>query len=47
MWPTSEERNGVTEPIGEGVGAPILGPRNVPVERENPSPLRSPVSTCD
>jgi oxalate decarboxylase len=42
MWPTSEQRNGVPEPVGEGVGARILGPRNVPVERENPSLLASP-----
>src|SRR3954447_6588876 len=42
MWPTGEQRNGVPEPVGDGVGARILGPRNVPVERENPSLLASP-----
>jgi oxalate decarboxylase len=30
------------EPVRDGVGAPILGPRNVPLERENPSLLASP-----
>jgi oxalate decarboxylase len=44
MWPTSDQRNGVPEPIREGVGARILGPRNVPVERENPSLLASPTT---
>jgi oxalate decarboxylase len=30
------------EPIRDGVGASILGPRNVPLERENPALLASP-----
>jgi oxalate decarboxylase len=34
--------NGLTEPIREGTGASILGPRNVPLERENPALLASP-----
>jgi oxalate decarboxylase len=34
--------NGRPEPIQGGVGATILGPRNVPLERENPDLLASP-----
>jgi oxalate decarboxylase len=34
--------NGLPEPILNGSGATILGPRNVPLERENPSLLASP-----
>ena len=34
--------NGAPEPIRDGVGATILGPRNVPLERENPALLASP-----
>ena len=34
--------NGVPEPIRNGDGAPILGPRNVPLERENPDHLAAP-----
>ena len=34
--------NGAPEPIRDGVGARILGPRNVPLERENPALLASP-----
>jgi oxalate decarboxylase len=34
--------NGLPEPILDGNGATILGPRNVPLERENPSLLASP-----
>ncbi len=30
------------QPILNGVGASILGPRNIPLERENPSLLASP-----
>src|SRR4051812_43089472 len=30
------------QPIRDGLGAPILGPRNVPLERENPSLLAPP-----
>jgi oxalate decarboxylase len=30
------------QPIRDGLGAPILGPRNVPLERENPALLASP-----
>jgi oxalate decarboxylase len=30
------------EPLRDGFGAPILGPRNLPVERENPDLLASP-----
>jgi hypothetical protein len=28
--------NGVPEPVRNGDGAPIMGPLNVPLERENP-----------
>ena len=34
--------NGEPEPIRNGVGASILGPRNVPLERQNPDLLASP-----
>jgi oxalate decarboxylase len=34
--------NGRPEPIQDGLGATILGPHNVPVERENPDLLASP-----
>ena len=34
--------NGSGEPIRGTWGAPILGPRNIPVERENPDLLASP-----
>ncbi len=30
------------QPIQDGLGATILGPRNVPLERENPDQLLSP-----
>ena len=30
------------EPVRNGDGAPILGPRNVPLERENPDQLAAP-----
>ena len=30
------------EPVRGNLGAPILGPRNVPLERENPDLLASP-----
>jgi hypothetical protein len=33
---------GVPEPIRDGLGATILGPRNVALERENPELLASP-----
>ncbi len=36
------ETSGMPEPIRNGEGAPILGPRNVPLERENPDLLISP-----
>jgi oxalate decarboxylase len=32
------------QPVRNGAGAPILGPRNVPLERENPSLLASPLT---
>jgi oxalate decarboxylase len=32
------------QPIRDGLGAPILGPRNIPLERENPSLLASPIT---
>ena len=44
---TSEQTSGagtVPEPIRPGRGATILGPRNVPVELENPDVLVSPVT---
>jgi oxalate decarboxylase len=34
--------NGVPEPVRDGYGASILGPRNVPLEGENPALLASP-----
>ena len=37
-------RNRKPEPVRGGLGAPILGPRNVPLERENPSLLASPTT---
>src|SRR5216684_5796862 len=38
----SDEMNQVPQPIRGDLGAPILGPHNVPVERENPDLLASP-----
>ena len=35
------------EPIVNGRGATILGPRNVPIERENPDVLVSPAKLRD
>jgi len=35
-------RRDVPEPARDGLGATIMGPRNVPVERENPALLASP-----
>lgn len=32
----------IPEPVRDGMGASIMGPHNVPVERENPSLLASP-----
>src|SRR3954465_2640158 len=34
--------NGMPQPIRGGDGAPILGPRNVPLERENPDHVAAP-----
>jgi oxalate decarboxylase len=34
--------NGVPQPIRNGDGAPILGPRNIPLEHENPDHLAAP-----
>src|SRR5919109_4862133 len=34
--------NGAPEPIRDGLGASILGPHNLPLERENPDLLASP-----
>ena len=42
---TQRERsslNGDPQPIRDGLGATILGPRNVPIERENPDLLAAP-----
>ena len=36
------ELNQAPQPIRGDLGAPILGPHNVPVERENPDLLASP-----
>src|ERR1700728_2346114 len=44
---TSEQTNGVSagpEPIVDGRGGTILGPRNVPVELENPDVLIAPTT---
>ena len=38
----SDEMNQAPQPIRDGLGASILGPHNVPVERENPDLLASP-----
>jgi oxalate decarboxylase len=39
---TQQAKTEVPEPIRDGQGAPIMGPHNVPLERENPSLLASP-----
>jgi oxalate decarboxylase len=50
MTATTDQLNGratmgpVPEPIEDGRGASILGPRNIPVERENPDLLLSPTT---
>jgi oxalate decarboxylase len=36
------DSNRIPEPISDGRGASIMGPRNVPIERENPALLASP-----
>jgi oxalate decarboxylase len=41
---TSAEMDQVPQPIRDGLGASILGPHNVPVERENPDLLASPTT---
>jgi oxalate decarboxylase len=38
------ERDGEPQPIRDGLGATIIGPRNVPLERENPDLLASPTT---
>jgi len=40
--PSAGAGDGLPQPIRGGVGATILGPRNVPLERENPDLLASP-----
>jgi len=40
--PGSDTANGVPEPIHGADGASILGPRNVPLERENPDHVAAP-----
>jgi oxalate decarboxylase len=42
MATTEQAYVNLPEPIRNGEGASILGPRNVPLERENPNLLRSP-----
>jgi len=45
MTETVQQRgssNGDPQPIRGNLGAPILGPRNIPLERENPALLASP-----
>jgi oxalate decarboxylase len=39
---TVTSTNGIPEPVRGSQGAPILGPRNIPLERENPDLLVSP-----
>ncbi len=39
---TQQAKSEIPEPIRDGMGAPIMGPHNVPLERENPSLLASP-----
>ena len=38
----SDEMNQAPQPIRDGLGATIMGPHNVPLERENPDQLASP-----
>jgi oxalate decarboxylase len=38
----SDEMNQAPQPIRGDRGAPIMGPRNLPLERENPDLLASP-----
>ena len=42
MAKTAKESSGEHEPIRGDLGASILGPRNTPLERENPDQLASP-----
>jgi hypothetical protein len=42
MAKTAKESGSEHEPIRGGLGASILGPRNTPLERENPDQLASP-----
>jgi oxalate decarboxylase len=37
-----KQQTDVPQPVRDGVGATIMGPRNVPLERENPHQLASP-----
>jgi len=39
---TLQATNGIAEPIRNGLGATILGPRNIPIEQQNPDMLASP-----
>ena len=39
---TQQTHGTLPEPIRDGLGATIMGPRNVPLERENPDLLASP-----
>jgi oxalate decarboxylase len=41
---TQQAKDTLPEPIRDGLGGTILGPRNVPLERENPDLLASPVT---
>jgi oxalate decarboxylase len=40
--PSTGAGDGPPQPIRDGLGAPIMGPRNVPLEQENPDLLASP-----
>jgi oxalate decarboxylase/phosphoglucose isomerase-like protein (cupin superfamily) len=39
---TQQKETDLPQPMSDGLGAPIMGPRNVPLERENPHLLASP-----
>jgi hypothetical protein len=42
-----QAKDTLPEPIRDGLGASIWGPRNVPLERENPDLLMSPNTDSD
>jgi oxalate decarboxylase len=44
MARAAQQTETTAQPIRDGTGATIMGPRNVPLERENPDLLASPYS---